>query len=56
MTSEWQRVSRDFMDTTEKYVGWNPAANRNEKNAHCADPCTEGAPIVRQDLSGRTAM
>ena len=25
-------------------------------NAHWADPCTEGAPIVRQDLSGRPAM
>ena len=23
--------------------------------AHWADPCTEGAPIVRQDLSGRPA-
>ena len=40
----------------EKYVGSNPAATRNEKNAHWADPCTEGAPIVRQDLSGRPAM
>ena len=26
------------------------------KNAHWADPCTEGAPIVRQDLSGRPTM
>ena len=26
------------------------------KKAHWADPCTEGAPIVRQDLSGRPAM
>ena len=40
----------------EKYVGSNPAATRNEKNARWADPCTEGAQIVRQDLSGRPAM
>ena len=40
----------------EKYMGSNPAATRNEKNAHWVDPCTEGAPIVRQDLSGRPAM
>ena len=40
----------------EKYVGSNPAATRNEKNAHWADTCTEGAPIVRQDLSGRPVM
>ena len=33
-------------------MGSNPAATRNEKNAHWVDPCTEGAPIVRQDLSG----
>ena len=37
-------------------VGSNPAAARNEKNGHWEDPCTEGAPIVRQDLSGRPAM
>ena len=40
----------------EKYMGSNPAATRNEKNAHWVDPCTEGAPIVQQDLSGRPAM
>ena len=40
----------------EKYVCSNPPATRNEKNAHLADPCTEGAPIVRQDLSGRLPM
>ena len=40
----------------EKCVGSNPAATRNEKNAHWTDPCPEGAPIVRQDLSGRPAM
>ena len=37
-------------------MGLNPAATRNEKNAHWVDPCTEGAPTVRQDLSGRPAM
>ena len=38
-------------------MGSNPAATRNEKkNAHWADPCTGGAPIKRQDLSGRPAM
>ena len=40
----------------DKDVGSNPAATRNGKNAHWADPCTEGAPLVRQDLSGRPAM
>ena len=33
-------------------VGSNPADARNEKKGHCADPCTEGAPIVWQGLSG----
>ena len=37
-------------------MGSNPAATRHEKNAHWVDPSTEGAPIVRQDLSGRPAM
>ena len=37
-------------------VGSNPAAARNEKNRPWADPCTEGVPIVWQDLSGRQAM
>ena len=37
-------------------VGSNPATARNEKNAQWADPCTEGVPIMRQDLSGRLAM
>ena len=37
-------------------VGSNSAAARNEKNAHWADPCTESALIVQQDLSGRPAM
>ena len=29
---------------------------QKRKNGHWADPCTEGAPIVRQDLSGRPGM
>ena len=37
-------------------VDSNPATAQNEKNAQWADPCAEGAPIVRQDLSGRPAM
>ena len=37
-------------------MGSNPAATRNKKNAHWADPGTEGATIVRQDLSGRPVM
>ena len=40
----------------DKDVGSNPAAIGTEKNAHWTDPCTEGAPIVQQDLSGRPAM
>ena len=43
-------------DANHQDVGSNPAAARNEKNRHWADPCTEGAPIVWQDLSGRPAM
>ena len=37
-------------------VGSNPAEARNEKKGHWADPCTECAPRVWQDLSGRPAM
>ena len=37
----------------DKDVGSNPPATRNR---HWVDPCTEGAPIIRQDLSGRPAM
>ena len=40
----------------DKDVGLNPAATRNKKNGHWVDLCTEGAPIVQQDLSGRPAM
>ena len=34
-------------------VGSNPAAARNRINGLWEDPYTEGAPIVRRDLSGR---
>ena len=36
--------------------GFESCCSQKRKNAHWADPCTEGAPIVRQDLSGRPAM
>ena len=37
-------------------VGSSSPVTSKRKNAHWADPCTEGAPIVRQDLRGRPAM
>ena len=40
----------------DKDVGSNPADTRNEKKGHWVDPCTEGAPIVLRDNSGRPAM
>ena len=41
-----------------KGVGPNPTTGtvKNEKNDIGIAPCTEGAPIVRQDLSGRPVM
>ena len=36
--------------------GFESCCYQKQKNAHWADPCTEGAQIVRQDLSGRPAM
>ena len=45
-----------FLLRKDENVGLNPAATRNKKNGHWADPCTVGAPMVRQDLSGRPAL
>ena len=45
-TSSWNAPGR----------GFESCCTQKRKNAHWADPCTEGAPIVRQDLSGRPAM
>ena len=39
-----------------KDVGSNPADDRNENWTLGKAPCTEGAPVVQQDLSGRPAM
>ena len=40
----------------DKDVGSNPAAARNENWTLGKAPCTEGAPVVQQDLNGRPAM
>ena len=40
----------------DKDVDSNPAAARNENWTLGKAPCTEGAPVVQQDLSGRPAM
>ena len=37
-------------------VGVRVPGPAKRKNEHWADPCTDGAPIARQDLSGRPAM
>ena len=49
-------VKAPVHDVDTAVVGVRVPSPVKRKNAHWADPCTEGAPIVRQDLSGRPAM